>query len=87
MSKSNRYCVIMAGGIGSRFWPLSTQKFPKQFQDILGVGRTMIQQTYDRISKIIPDENIFVITNKEYVELPISSCRKFLRKILLESLY
>lgn len=69
MSKSNRYCVIMAGGIGSRFWPLSTQKFPKQFQDILGVGRTMIQQTYDRISKIIPDENIFVITNKEYVEL------------------
>lgn len=69
MSKSNRYCVIMAGGIGSRFWPMSTQKFPKQFQDILGVGRTMIQQTYDRISKIIPDENIFVITNKEYVEL------------------
>lgn len=59
----------MAGGIGSRFWPMSTQKFPKQFQDILGVGRTMIQQTYDRISKVIPDENIFVITNKEYVNL------------------
>ena len=69
MSKSNQYCVIMAGGIGSRFWPISTQKFPKQFQDILGVGRTMIQQTYDRISKIIPNENIFVITNKEYVAL------------------
>ena len=59
----------MAGGIGSRFWPMSTQKFPKQFQDILGTGRTMIQQTYDRISKIIPNENIFVITNKEYVSL------------------
>lgn len=59
----------MAGGIGSRFWPLSTQKFPKQFQDILGTGRTMIQQTYDRISKLIPKENIFVITNKEYVAL------------------
>lgn len=59
----------MAGGIGSRFWPLSTQKFPKQFQDILGTGRTMIQQTYDRISKLIPKENIFVITNKEYVTL------------------
>lgn len=59
----------MAGGIGSRFWPLSTQKFPKQFQDILGTGRTMIQQTYDRISKIIPKENIFVITHKEYVSL------------------
>ena len=59
----------MAGGIGSRFWPMSTQKFPKQFQDILGTGRTMIQQTYDRISQIVPAENIFVITNKEYLEL------------------
>lgn len=66
---NNHYCVIMAGGIGSRFWPMSTKKFPKQFQDILGVGRTMIQQTYDRISQIIPDENIFVITNAEYTEL------------------
>ena len=69
MATSDRYCVIMAGGIGSRFWPMSTVKFPKQFQDILGTGRTMIQQTYDRISTIIPNENIFVITNKEYVEL------------------
>lgn len=69
MSQSNNYCVIMAGGIGSRFWPMSTQKFPKQFQDILGTGRTMIQQTYDRISQIVPLENIFVITNKEYVNL------------------
>ena len=59
----------MAGGIGSRFWPMSTMKFPKQFQDILGTGRTMIQQTYDRVSQLIPRENIFVITNKEYVEL------------------
>lgn len=59
----------MAGGIGSRFWPMSTMKFPKQFQDILGTGRTMIQQTYDRVSQLIPKENIFVITNKEYVEL------------------
>lgn len=59
----------MAGGIGSRFWPMSTQKFPKQFQDILGTGRTMVQQTFDRISKTIPPENIFVITNKEYANL------------------
>lgn len=59
----------MAGGIGSRFWPLSTQKYPKQFQDILGTGRTMIQQTYDRISQIVPAENIYVITNSEYVSL------------------
>lgn len=59
----------MAGGIGSRFWPMSTRKYPKQFQDILGTGRTMIQQTFDRISQLIPVENILVITNKEYVDL------------------
>ena len=59
----------MAGGIGSRFWPLSTQKYPKQFQDILGTGTTMIQQTYNRISDVVADENIFVITNKEYTDL------------------
>lgn len=59
----------MAGGIGSRFWPMSTQKFPKQFHDILGTGRTMIQQTFDRISQLIPAENIYVITNEEYIDL------------------
>lgn len=69
MMDPNRYCVIMAGGVGSRFWPMSTKKFPKQFQDILGVGRTMIQQTYDRISQIVLRENIFVITNAEYTDL------------------
>lgn len=61
----------MAGGIGSRFWPMSTQKFPKQFHDILGTGRTMIQQTFDRISQLIPAENIYVITNQEYTELTL----------------
>lgn len=59
----------MAGGIGSRFWPMSTQKFPKQFHDILGIGRTMIQQTFDRISQMIPADNIYVITNQEYTDL------------------
>ncbi|QIY85173.1 mannose-1-phosphate guanylyltransferase [Chryseobacterium sp. NEB161] len=59
----------MAGGIGSRFWPMSTQKFPKQFHDILGTGRTMIQQTFDRISQMIPADNIYVITNQEYTDL------------------
>lgn len=68
MQKDN-YCVIMAGGIGSRFWPMSTEDFPKQFQDILGTGRTMIQQTFDRISQVVPKENIFVITNKKYIHL------------------
>lgn len=59
----------MAGGIGSRFWPMSTQKFPKQFHDILGTGRTMIQQSFDRINQLIPKENIYIITNQEYVDL------------------
>lgn len=59
----------MAGGIGSRFWPMSTQKFPKQFHDILGTGRTMIQQTFDRISQLIAPENIYIITNQEYIGL------------------
>lgn len=60
------YCIIMAGGIGSRFWPVSRSNMPKQFLDILGVGRTLIQQTFDRFTKIIPDENIYVVTNEEY---------------------
>lgn len=59
----------MAGGIGSRFWPMSTTEFPKQFHDILGTGKTMIQQTFDRIKQVVPVENIFVITNQEYLEL------------------
>lgn len=59
----------MAGGVGSRFWPMSTAEFPKQFHDILGIGKTMIQQTFERIRQVVPVENIFVITNKEYVEL------------------
>ncbi len=80
--ESNNYCVIMAGGVGSRFWPMSTQKFPKQFQDILGTGRTMIQQTFDRIHKLIPNKNIFVITSKEYVEL----CQEQLPEIPLENI-
>lgn len=59
----------MAGGIGSRFWPLSTQKYPKQYLDILGTGKSMLQQTFDRIKKIIPEENIFVITNENYIRI------------------
>ncbi|MDR1876037.1 MAG: mannose-1-phosphate guanylyltransferase [Flavobacteriaceae bacterium] len=72
IKNKNYYCVIMAGGIGSRFWPISTSKFPKQFHDILGTGKTLIQQTFERLSKVVLEENIFVITNKEYVELTLS---------------
>lgn len=63
---SNNYCIIMAGGIGSRFWPVSRTDQPKQFLDILGVGRSFLQQTYDRFVNIIPPENIIVVTSKAY---------------------
>ncbi len=66
---SKNYCVIMAGGIGSRFWPMSRTAFPKQFHDILGVGRTLIQMTYDRFLPICPKENILVVTNERYKDL------------------
>ena len=62
----NYYCVIMAGGIGVRFWPMSKTETPKQFIDILGDGRTFIQKTYDRFIKICPKENIYVVTNAMY---------------------
>ena len=65
----NNYCIIMAGGIGSRFWPLSKDNYPKQFLDILGTGKSFIQSTYERFSPIIPDENFLVVTNKAYKQL------------------
>ena len=68
MNKHN-YVVIMAGGIGSRFWPMSRQNYPKQFLDILNTGRTLIQWTYDRFASFIPQENIFVVTSQEYSEI------------------
>lgn len=63
---SNHYVAIMAGGIGSRFWPMSRTSYPKQFLDILDTGRTLIQGTFDRFARFIPAENIFVVTAEEY---------------------
>jgi mannose-1-phosphate guanylyltransferase len=65
----NYYALIMAGGIGSRFWPKSRTACPKQFLDILGTGKTLIQSTYDRFCKIVPEENIFIVTNDNYKKL------------------
>ena len=65
----NNYCIIMAGGIGSRFWPLSKDNYPKQFLDILGTGKSFIRSTYERFSPVIPDENFLVVTNKNYKHL------------------
>lgn len=66
--QSNKYCVIMAGGVGSRFWPMSRQAKPKQFLDILGTGKSFIRHTYERFAKIVPNENFIVVTNRRYKE-------------------
>lgn len=65
----NHYAVIMAGGIGSRFWPVSRTGLPKQFIDMLGTGRTLVQATYDRFCKIVPEANIFIATNESYADI------------------
>jgi mannose-1-phosphate guanylyltransferase len=84
---NNTYCVIMAGGIGSRFWPLSKTNMPKQFLDILGTGRTFIQQTYDRFKKICPDENFYVVTSIDYKDLVLKQLPELREdQVLLEPL-
>ncbi len=65
----HHYVAIMAGGIGSRFWPMSRTNYPKQFLDILNTGKTLIQATYDRFASFMPPENIFVVTSTEYVNI------------------
>ena len=65
----SRYCVIMAGGIGSRFWPLSKNNYPKQFLDILGTGKSFIRATYERFLPLVPPENFIVVTNAAYKDL------------------
>ena len=68
MNKHN-YVAIMAGGIGSRFWPMSRTNMPKQFLDILNIGRTLVQSTYDRFVQFIPAENIYIVTSSQYKEI------------------
>lgn len=62
----NNYVLIMAGGVGSRFWPKSRNNFPKQFLDILGIGKSLLQLTYERFLKLCPAENIYIVTNSQY---------------------
>ena len=69
MTNKDNFCVIMGGGIGSRFWPFSRKTLPKQFLDFFGTGRSLLQQTFDRFSKVIPTENILVVTNDLYADL------------------
>lgn len=84
---SKVFCVIMAGGIGSRFWPLSRTARPKQFMDILGTGQTFMQQTYERFLKVVPKENILVVTNSRYKDLVIEQLPEIKEEqVLLEPL-
>ncbi len=68
MAKNKNHLVIMAGGVGSRFWPMSTAENPKQFIDVLGIGRTLLQLTVDRFMGLVPSENIWVVTNTKYAD-------------------
>ncbi len=75
----------MAGGVGSRFWPVSTQDFPKQFHDMLGTGDTLIQKTFQRLSNVVPKENIFILTNEHYNDLVFEQLPEITkRQVVLE---
>tara|TARA_R110000868_G_scaffold56488_12_gene174860 strand:- start:13499 stop:14578 length:1080 start_codon:yes stop_codon:yes gene_type:complete len=81
----NYYAILMAGGVGSRFWPVSTEAFPKQFHDMLGTGDTLIQKTFHRLSKLIPQENIFILTNERYNDLVLEQLPQVTqRQVVLE---
>ncbi len=69
MARNHNHLVIMAGGIGSRFWPMSTTENPKQFIDVMGCGRTFIQLTYDRFEGIVPPENVWIVTSAAYEQI------------------
>ncbi len=85
MKNKNYYAILMAGGVGSRFWPVSTQDFPKQFHDMLGTGDTLIQKTFQRLEQLIPSENIFILTNAMYNDLVLKQLPKVTqRQVLLE---
>ena len=72
----NYYAVLMAGGVGSRFWPISTTDNPKQFHDMLGAGKSLIQKTFDRLNKFVPTENILILTNERYNDLVLQQLPK-----------
>ena len=77
------YVLIMAGGIGSRFWPLSKNKKPKQFLDVLGTGKTLLQQTFERFEQTVITENIFVVTNDAYKDFVVEQLPKLKETNLL----
>ena len=85
MATDNRYCVIMAGGAGTRFWPLSRNEKPKQFLDVSDTGKSFIRQTYERFRNIVPEENILIVTSDKYKDLLLQQVPQLdERNILLE---
>jgi mannose-1-phosphate guanylyltransferase len=84
---NNNYCVIMSGGIGSRFWPFSREARPKQFLDFFGTGRSLLQMTVDRFKRIVPVENILIVTNKNYAQMTLQEVPELKpEQVLLEPL-
>ena len=83
MNKNNSYCVIMAGGAGTRFWPVSRIAKPKQFLDVAETGKTFIRHTYDRFLKILPQENILIVTAAKYRDLVMEQIPELSRENLL----
>jgi mannose-1-phosphate guanylyltransferase len=82
---NHHYAIIMAGGVGTRFWPMSTTQHPKQFLDILGTGSTLLQDTYNRMLKVCKNDNIYVVTNSIYFDLVKQQLPKLIKEnILLE---
>lgn len=79
----HHYAIIMAGGVGTRFWPMSTTQHPKQFLDILGTGETLLQQTYKRVAKVCPKENIYVVTSTSYENLVAEQLPLLLKENIL----
>lgn len=83
MERNNYYAVIMAGGIGSRFWPVSTTEFPKQFHDMLGSGDSLLQKTFKRLNRLVPDQQIKILTHERYANL----CQEQLPQIEKDQVY
>lgn len=82
--KKNYFAILMAGGVGSRFWPVSTPEFPKQFHDMLGTGSTLLQATFSRLSKLIPAENILILTHVRYNDQILEQLDVAPEQIILE---
>lgn len=81
----NHYAVLMAGGVGSRFWPISTSAYPKQFHDMLGTGATLLQKTFYRLNKFVPTENILILTNSNYRNLVLEQLPQVdIQQVVLE---